>query len=76
MVNSFIDVIRADIRHSAEAQDGLVALGCLVGAWGGHMPLNRRLNHVICVQGAVVRVEHSLARVPLLDTVLQTVSPA
>ena len=76
MVNSFIDVIRADIRHSAEAQDRFVSLGCLIGARRGHVPPNRRLNHVICVQGAVVRVEHSLARVPLLDSVLQTVSPA
>ena len=40
------------------------------------MSFDRRLNHVICVQGAIVWIPHTLARMALLDAVLQTVAPA
>ena len=76
MIYSFVDVIRADIRHSAKAQDRFVALRRLIGAGSWNMSFNRRLNHVISVQGAIVRIPHTLARMALLDAVLQTVAPA
>lgn len=40
------------------------------------MSFDRRLNHVICVHGAIVRIPHTLTRMALLDAVHQTVAPA